>query len=200
MCTFRRRVRTRHRPRPEPRNHRRFAAAMFLRQLHLRIQMADAFLRLVTHPLAVVTNILGQSRRTFPRAGRTELLPRLGVHRRFARKLRRDFNERLVDEHWHGIQIARVRLQSQPLRLQRNRTTAAERVVNRWRVAVARTHDLGASGVEHALIVRVLPLHQLANDFKQPFPLNLGDDVLQLRLWSGSRRGNAAGLGLFQHC
>ena len=61
-----RRVGARHRARPQPRDHRRLAAALRRRQPHLRVQVPDAPLRLVAHPPAVVPNVVGQPRRALP--------------------------------------------------------------------------------------------------------------------------------------
>ena len=78
-------------------------------------------------------------------------------------------------------------LQAEALGLQRNRAAAAEGVEDRRRVPVRGAHDLGAGGVQHRLVGRVLPLHQLLDDAEEPLPLGL------LRLLSrellGVRRG-----------
>jgi hypothetical protein len=129
-------------------------------------------------PLAVVTNVLGQPRRAFPGARVAKLPPRLRVHRRLAREFRRDFDKRFGDEH-------RVRLQSEPLRLQRNRTSAAKRVIHRRRFPIARTQDFISRCLKHPLVVRVLPLHQFLDDAKEPLPLRLprllGRELLRVR-------------------
>ena len=87
-----RRVRTLHRPRPQPRDHRQLAAHVRLqvgplahhvrRDLDRRIQMPDPLLRLVAHPPAVVAHILGQPLRPAPRLrDHRPIRPRRRVHR-----------------------------------------------------------------------------------------------------------------------
>jgi len=77
------------------------------------------------------TRIGGESCCTMPVFITTQLCPIMRVHWRAVRKLRRDFDHRLVDEYGHGIQIARVSLEPEPLRLQRQRPTAGKGIVER---------------------------------------------------------------------
>src|SRR5712692_4837003 len=102
-------------------------------------------------------------------------------------KFRWDLDQRFGDEHGYRVQIACVRFQTEPLRLQRNRAAPAERVEYGRRVAVARTLDLRPRRCEYALVVRVLPLHQLFDDAEEPLPFSL------LRLFSRELLGMAGG-------
>ncbi len=65
--------------------------------------MADALLRLVAHPPAVVADVLGKAFRSFPLIAEVRLLPRLRVHRRQTGELRWDLDECLGDQHRHGV-------------------------------------------------------------------------------------------------
>src|ERR1039458_6490899 len=94
------------------------------------------------------------------------------MHRWFSRELGRNLDERLGDEYRHGIEVAGVRLQPQPLRLQRNRAAAAERIVNRRGLAVAGAEDFVASGLEDALVVGILPFDQVTDDVEEAFTLD----------------------------
>src|SRR5579875_3128825 len=84
-------VRTPYSSRPEPRDHR-LAVRTF------RIEVPDALLRLVAHPLAVVPDVLGEARRPSPpvRAGHRTAGTR--VHGRLPGEPRRDFDQGLGDE------------------------------------------------------------------------------------------------------
>lgn len=130
------------RPRPEPSNDgefladERFEVGPFLRHLrrdfHWRIEMADALLCFVAHPSAVVAHVFREALGSRP-VGQgfllfTFLLPLL-VYRRPARELGWDFNHGLVDEHGHGVEVTRVSLQPQSLRLQRDGTATGKGIV-----------------------------------------------------------------------
>ncbi len=76
MCPSAGRVGARHRPRPEPRDDGQLLADVvleigppgrhLLRDLHGRVQVPDAPERLVPHPPAVVSHVLGQPLRALP--------------------------------------------------------------------------------------------------------------------------------------
>ena len=196
------RVRALNCPRPQPRDHGellahiRFEVGPSLghlgRDLNRRVERADALLGLVAHPLAVVTHVLGQTLRALPLAGDERLLlSRLGIHRRPACKAGRDLDHRLVDQHRDRVQVARVRFQSEPLRLERQRAATGEGVVEggelvpveellRARVvgvlragAAPALPDLVARGLQHRLVGGVLPLHEILDDAKEPLALLL---------------------------
>ncbi len=75
--------------------------------------MTDAPLRFVAHPLTVIADILGEARR----ASEMRVQITRGIDRRQADELRRDFNERLSDQHRYGIEVRAVSRQPEPLRL-----------------------------------------------------------------------------------
>ena len=105
-----------------------------LRDSHLRVQMADAFLGFVPHPLSVVANIFGETlallARLSPPSPLGLLLP-FRVDRRQASELRRDFDQGLGDEDRNGVQVRSVSPKPESLGLQRYRTAAAERIKHR---------------------------------------------------------------------
>ena len=65
------RVRAGDSARPQPGDHRRFAAASLLRKTRLRVQVADSAFRLVAHPRAVAADILSEPV-ALPRARATD--------------------------------------------------------------------------------------------------------------------------------
>ena len=155
MCSLSRRIWTRHRPRPKPCNdgqllpdvllQGRAVLGHFLGDLHLGIEMPDAFLGLVAHPLAVVADVGGEALGAVPDGGGLfflALLLPVGIHRRPAGELGRNLDQGLGDQHRHRVEIAGVGPEAQPLRLQRNRTAAAEGIEHRRSV-------FGQEGVHH---------------------------------------------------
>ena len=162
------------------------------RDLHLGVEVPDAPLRLVAHPLAVVAHVSRKARRALPLRPRRPLpLAALRIHRRSPGELRRDLDHRLVDQHRHGVEVAGVRLQPQALRLQGDRAAAGERVVEggqdvaveqllRARMvgvlgagAAPRLPDFVARLLQHRLVGGVLPEHELLNDAEEPLALLL---------------------------
>ncbi len=154
---------------------------------HLWIQVSDALLRLLAHPNSIAPYILRQPLRSLP-TPQLRLLSRLGVDRRHPRKLRRDLDHGLVDQHSDRVQIRRVRLQPQPLGLQGNGPAPCEGVMqSRHLVRVEQPRrlgvvlvqfadlppgatDLGPRLLQHHIVGGVLPLHQLADQLKQVVP------------------------------
>ena len=112
--------------------------------------------------------------------------------RRPARELGRDLDHGLVDEHRHGVQVAGVSLQPQPLRLQRDGSATGKGIVQGGQlvgieqlgglrvVLVQLAHlppraaNLGAGTLQHFLVGGVLPQHEVFDDFEQPLPLDGG--------------------------
>ena len=91
--------------------------------------MTDAFLGLIAHPPAVIARIRGQALCPLPR-DRGLLLPRfllpLGVDGRAAGELRRDLDQRLVDQHRDRVEVGGVGFQAETLGLQRDRAAPAK--------------------------------------------------------------------------
>ena len=148
-----------------------------------------ALVRLVAHPPAVMTHILGKPLRALavPRGAAGDPCARFRVRRRQTGKARRDLDQRLRDRHRDRVQVRPPGAQSQPLRLQRDRPAAAERVDDRRRLcgekgvdlrpglrrrnaqtARDRARDLPPRIADDARIVRVLPLRQFLDDAEQP--------------------------------
>ena len=194
------RIRTGHGPRPQPRDHRGFAA---LHQCHLGVETSDAPVRLLAHPTAVIANVVRQPRRTAPSAvffgfifcrGHAHRV-RIRIDRRPIAELGRQFDQRLGDEHGDRVEIRPHRLQPEPLRLQWNGAAARERIVNGQRLVrqiaqhiCRRRGRCLAAGAGHGsgdlvsrlpqqhlhiglALVRALPLDQLADDPVQPLAL-----------------------------
>ena len=196
-----RRVGALHRARPQPRDHRQLPPRVPLQigalphhlvgHRDLGIEMADAPLRLLPHPAPVAAYVLRQAARAgpFPAGDQLRLRPRLRVHRRAPGELRRQLDHRLVDQHRHRVEVAGVRLQAEPLRFQRQRAAAGERVVKRRQALrveqLGRARMIGVVGagappagadfvarlLQHLLVGGVLPLDQLFDQIEQPLPL-----------------------------
>ena len=72
--------------------------------------MPDTFFRFVAHPLPVIAHVFGEPARAGPGGSVKRLfrlvfvLPRR-VDWRLSGKLGRNLNQRLVDEHRHGIEV-----------------------------------------------------------------------------------------------
>ena len=214
-----RRIRALHRPCPQPSDHRELPPHVALqvwplpghlrRHFHLRIQVPDALLRFVAHPLAVVAHVLGQRLGTLPLPLHAQLAvpghlrARFGVHRRHPGELGRNLDHRLVDEHGHRVQVRSVGFETQTLRLQRQRAAAGERIVEgRQPLRIEQFRRLGmipmlrasappaapnlvARLLEQVFVGRVLPQHQLLDQPEQPPPLRLlrrlGGELLRPR-------------------
>ena len=104
----------------------------------------------------------------------------------------RNLDHGLVDEHGHGVEVAGVSLQTQPLRLQRDGSAAGKGIVQGgqlvWieqlgglRVVLVqlahlppRAANLSAGRLQHFLVGGVLPQHKVFDDFEQPLPLDGG--------------------------
>ncbi len=165
--TVPRRVRRAHRACPQPGYDRCLAAAVLARQGGLRVQVADATLGLVAHPAAVVAHVGGEALRARPTSqlGCTLLV---GVHRGMVGEPGGYFDQRLVDQHRHRIQVRRMRLQAQTLRLQRDRPPPRKRIQNRRWIPVAARQNLRTGLRQHRGVVAVLPDHQPFDDPEQP--------------------------------
>ena len=158
--------------------------------------MADPPLRLFPHPLPVVANVLGEPRRPLP-ALRCEVLPIRGVDRRPSREPGWDLDHGLGDENGDRVEVARVRLQSQPLRLQGDGPTPGEWIVERREpLAVEQVRGAGVIGVlragpapalpdlgpcpfEHLFVGGALPADQVPEDLEQPFSLLLRSNLAE---------------------
>ena len=126
--------------RPEPSDDRQFLSNVWLEVFPLnghvfgnsnfRIKMANSGFGLVPHPSTVVADVLGQPLRAFP----IHVSVAIRVYRRAVGEFRRYLASRLGYQHGDWIEVRPMRPQSQPLRFQRNRTAAAERVANRRRL------------------------------------------------------------------
>ena len=173
-----------HRAGPQPRDHGRLAAALLGRQLHLGVEVPDPAGGFVLHPSTVVLHVAGQAVVALP-ALHALAPPRVGVHGGPARKQRRYLDHGLVDGHGNWVQVLRVGLKPQPLRLQRYGAAARERVQERRQVVSHALADLGLGGGQHALVVGVLPHHQILQDAEEPLALGglllLGGELLRVR-------------------
>ena len=163
---------------PNPGDDSCLSATLLLGNSHFGIQVADAAKGLIAHPIAVVGNIGGKARVALPARNR-RLGTVLRVHRSIARELGWNLDHGLVDGHRDRIQILRICLEPQALSLERNRSTAGKWIEQGKRLVTDRLLDLGLRGIKHALIVRVLPHNELAQDVEQPLPL----DGLLFRSW-----------------
>ena len=141
--------------------------------LYLRIEVSNLLKRSLLHPCAVIAHILGESACARPVVLR-ELVPLcLWIHRRLTRELRRDLDHRLVDHDGDRIEVMRVRLKPKPLCLQWNRPTARKGVKQRRWIPVRGRQDLRFRSIQNALIIGVLPFHELLEYAKEASPLLL---------------------------
>ena len=86
-------------------------------------------------------------------------------------KLGRDLYEGLCDQYSHWIQIAGMGFQAKTLCFQWYRTTAAEWIENRRRMAVRSLQDLLPGFVEHFFVIGVFPENQALYYPEEPLAL-----------------------------
>jgi len=156
--------------------------------------MANPPERFIPHPGPVTTNVLRQTGRAAPRQQR---ICTVRVHWRLVRKLRRDLDHRLVDEHGDGVQVTGECFEAKPLGFERNGAATGERVVEprhllrvekllRLRVVLVqfaclspRLADLVAGRLQDGFLGGVLPSHEVFDDREEsgaglrPVPLHL---------------------------
>ena len=121
------RVGTLYSPRPNPCDDRCLAAALLPGHLHLGVEMTDALVCLLLHPLAIIAHILCQALRSAPSL-RHLTGSGIRVYGSHAGKPGRNLYHGLVNHHSHRVQVMGVGFQPQPLRLQRNRTATGKGV------------------------------------------------------------------------
>src|SRR5690606_28681495 len=158
---------------------------------HLWIEVANLLFDRITHPRTVTSDILGEATCSGPIFMQVRLssISKSGTYWPHPRKSRRNFDHRLVYRHRNRVQVRRVALQPQALRLQRDGAAAGEGVVEggeilrveqlgRLRMVLVElaglapgAADLGAGAFEDFLVVGVLPLHQVFNDLEQALAL-----------------------------
>ena len=106
-------------------------------------------------------------------------------------------NHGLVDEHGDRVEVAGMGFETEPLRFERQGTSAGERVVKRGQLVAVENlpgarmvrvrgtspppalPDLGPRPFQHRLIGGVLPPHQLFNEPEQAVPLQLRRHVTE---------------------
>ena len=93
--------------------------------------MSDAAQRLFAHPLAVAAHVLGQAVGAGPGP---RAVVGAGEDGRATGETRRDLDEGLVDEDGDRIEVRGVRLESEPLGLQRDRSAPGEGVEDCGRI------------------------------------------------------------------
>ena len=106
------------------------------------------------HPLAVGLDVSCETPGSFPDRLRTA---GVGMDRRLTSESVRDLEHRPLDQDCDRIEVTGESRQPEPQGLQRDRTTAAERVENRWADRRRRTLDLGRASARMRSIVRVPP-------------------------------------------
>ncbi|NGP29436.1 hypothetical protein G6039_26270 [Rhodococcus aetherivorans] len=121
--------------------------------------MTDTFFGFVAHPLPVAADVFGQS--GSPRPGIYLCVRCPGEDGGAPGELRRDLDQRFVDEHCDWVQIRCVGFEAEPLGLKGDGAATGERVENRRRVAVRGGEDLLAGSAQQVLVAGVFPDHQL---------------------------------------
>ena len=84
-----------------------------------------------------------------------------------------DLDQRFGDKNGYGVEVARSRLEAEPLGFQRNRSPAAERVHDRRGVAVAGTSNLSARFHEYGLVSGLLPFDQCLDNPEESLAFRL---------------------------
>ena len=153
--------------RPDPGDDRRLAA---VGQLRPRIEMSDAAQRLLAHPLAVTAHVLGQAVGAGPGP---RAVVGAGEYGRATGETRRDLDEGLVDEDGDRIEVRGVRLESEPLGLQGDRSAPGEGVEDGGRVVPRRAPDLLADLAEKMLVTDIVPIHHPRDEGEEAPPLDL---------------------------
>ncbi len=161
-------VRALHGPRPQPRDHRRLAP---VRQLRLRVQVADALRSLVAHPVAVVANVLGKALRALPGRAVAELRPRLRV-------------DGGCPANFGGISISAFVISTATGFRSLACASSPSRCASSGIEPPPQNGSSTGGGLpsvafmisaraclQHGLVVRVLPLDQLLDDPEEPLPL-----------------------------
>ena len=140
--------------------------------------MPDPLERFLAHPATVVTDVVGQPRRTAPRNAPLLALADSHTHpvgirvdRRLAAEFRRQLDQCLVDEHGHRVEIRGDRSQPKPLRFERYGAAARKGIVNRTDLIVEiAQHFRRVGGRSFAACTR----HRASNfvsRFRQSFPI-----------------------------
>src|SRR5262249_43277535 len=117
-----------HRTGPQPSDGCGLTSTLISREAHFRIKVTDPALRLLTHPFAVVSDVLSQALGSGPPAREMQLRSRERIHGWLSSDPGRDLAQGLRDRDRHRIQVAGVGLQAETLRLQRYGATPAKGV------------------------------------------------------------------------
>lgn len=152
---------------PNPGDRRRFAA---IRKDHVGIEGANAVGRLGAHPIAVRLHVGGETPVAFPHALRSSCY---GAHRRLTGESGWNLKHGALNQHGDRVEVAGVRRQAKPHRLQRYGAATTERVQHLGQFSVAGPHNLDPSFLEDALVVRRLPRNQPFEDVEEPVALAL---------------------------
>ena len=130
--------------------------------------MSDLFPGLIEDARAIVAYIGRESVRAPPGVCTADLLAGFRVDRRTVCPPRRQLQVALVEQHRHGVEVARVGLEPESARFQRNGTAARERVENGRQPVVAVLQHFGVGGgVDIRVFVQPF-LHHAADDVEQP--------------------------------
>src|SRR5579875_1391195 len=119
-----------------------------------RVEVADAPLRFLAHPGAVVADVLGEALGAEPRSDGEAPVPIPGVDRWAVGEAGRQLDERLRDEHGDRVQVASMRDEAEALCFEGDRPTAAERVEDLKEIVPAGASDLLAGLLEDLLVLR----------------------------------------------
>ena len=166
------RVGTRYRARPNPCNDSGLAAALFLGYPHFGIEISDAPICLVAHPIAVVLHIGRQPAVARPIADACLFAARR-IYRSPTIEEGGGLDHGLVNRYGHGVQVLGMRHQAQALGLKRQRAAAGKRIQKIDGLRAHALHYLGLRSIQHALVVGVLPHHKLFQNVEQPLALAL---------------------------
>ena len=165
MCTLCHRVRRGCCACPKPSNDRRFTTIL---KLCLWIEIPDALFGLLAHPLAVVAHIVGQAFCTFPGAVGIAI----GIYWRLVVKFWRNLDQRFRNQDSDRIEVGTVGAEPKALCFQRDRASAAERVINRRCLCLQISQNRVRIGLRGRFLI------QPPGDGPGDFPACLVEDVL----------------------
>ena len=173
MCSASRRIWTCNGACPKPGNDISFSTTVLIRQLHLRVKMADFLQRPFPNEAAIVAHISGESFSAGPDLGADIALAIVRVHGGMTGPAGGEFEIALVEQDGHGVEVRSVGLEAQPRCLQRDGAAAGKGIEHRRELAIAvAQHFFVCLFIPLRVLVQLLP-QEPTQDAKEPLPLRI---------------------------